>query len=112
MKKRMLADVLREAADVHLWDGRGEAEFGPLRDLFSCNAICFALGKPRGIHCGHPAFDFVRECGCNGSALQMDRVMRGIGQIDDKTLQGARFMWLHLAAHVAEDENIQIEVPA
>lgn len=98
MAKRMLADVLREAADVHLATNRfarGEE--------FSCHAMYRALHGPRwrkrrGFNT--VAQTFLWSLGCDLGADGFG------GLVDDE--QGTRYMWLHLAAHVAEDEGIEV----
>lgn len=106
VKKRMLADVPWEAANEHLdqsynygWNG------------FSCCAVAASLGFSMGEYEEAEetkAIQFLRRMGCDvsshGNALTVS--------FEGHALQGARYMWLLLAMHVAEDEGIEIEVAA
>lgn len=104
-KKRMLADVLWEAANRHLseisppsWAGR--------KYEYSCEAVAEAAGvewsKWQQFVRNHPAMTFVRGLGCKtGSDAQFRSFKEGPER------QGVRYMWLLLAMHVAEDEGIE-----
>ena len=106
--KKKLADVLWEAANVHLWSGDedGMSFIGKVDD-YSCNSVAYALGLERGKY-EHPAFPFLYSLGCTSSALAFMRIC-GITTRDAES-QGVRYMWLLLAMHVAEDEGIMVEV--
>lgn len=108
MKKVALADVLWDAANQHLlldvfsYDGC----------LYSCNAVASALDRgERFFEEGwrlfqkHPAAKFLKSLGCavssNNQLLEFDY---------GEPRQGVRYMWLLLAMHVAEDEEIMVEV--
>jgi hypothetical protein len=107
-RKVALADVLWTAANEHLeapeqpWhiDGVWSA---------SCCAVASALGINWARHGLHyeaersPVFKFLNELGC-------DTHSHLLCYAGDR--QGSRYMWLLLAMHCAEDEGIQIEVPA
>jgi hypothetical protein len=89
-KKRMLADVLWEAATQHLSEGPYETRKGCV--WHSCNALRWASKhsvSPRFLHtlgAPHGAGDFP----------------------DGVDTQGCRFMFLLFAMHVAEDEGITV----
>lgn len=110
MSKRMLADVLWEAANVWLdpvnsmWcaDGRSSS--------FACHAIEMALtgGKlpkefTKDEHGQGPVWDHVRRMGVECSY----DVLWPFGS-DATAKQGVRYMWLLLAMHVAADEGITV----
>lgn len=110
MTKRMLADVLWEAANERLLNRRSSWEEPTLE--YSCNAAIAAERGPkferpdiRGYHQGKVscrAADFLAELGCDpGSA-------NGFHGVPTHLVQGARYMWLLLAMHVAEDEGIEV----
>jgi hypothetical protein len=94
-KKRMLADVLWEAANIWLSaDGR-TARNGPHE--YSCYAVDAAAGRDAGA-----ATRFLKSLGCKPSEC-------GTTVWDcwgDR--QSIRYMWLLLAMHVAEDEGIEL----
>lgn len=91
MKKRMLADVLWDAANVWLSNTQNSMfEGGPQRYL-TCNAVA------------KEALSFMRELGCPTSSPDaFSEFAQGHKR------QGVRYMWLLLAMHVAEDEGIEI----
>jgi hypothetical protein len=96
--KRMLADVLWEAANDWLWDG--VADYGEFCGVeYSCAAV---------VRCIHPdptddALSFLEELGCDTSSAMLE-----FGEPMGPQRQGARYMWLLLAMHVAEDEGIEV----
>lgn len=104
----MLADVLWEAANVFLFppsfDDASPHQWSP-----SCCAVMQAISprwasRQEGLHKlakKMPAFKFLAQLGCDTHNFAMR---------DQKDPQGARYMWLLLAMHVAEDEGIEIEV--
>lgn len=103
---RMLADVLWEAANVHLWDGM--SEYDPAADRipldrpspprkYSCDAL-FSVTQCRE----RSAVEFVESFGVNIHSPMLDDIEEG------EERQAARYMWLLLAMHVAEDEGIQL----
>lgn len=98
--KRALADVLWEAANERLsvdeWDTNGQSEY-------SCWAVESAMVLAPG-RSNHQVNNFLCCLGCDISRVQEFGVERGVKR------QGARYMWLLLAMHVAEDEGIEIEV--
>lgn len=110
MAKRMLADVLWEAANEHL--ASGAADDGC---IYTCEAIAMAARHPWAADCSddpaiwldfiehHPSMHFVRELGCDpkhgGRFIQFHC---------EEQRQGVRYMWLLLAMHVAEDEGIEL----
>ena len=104
MTKRMLADVLWEAANVRLWPGRGHANE---QWVFSCDAFANSAWP---------------DCWENWDKLSRRRPMRWLRSLGCATgnmklfseftegpkRQGARYIWLLLAMHVAESEGIEI----
>jgi hypothetical protein len=101
-KKRMLADVLWEAANVYLSPIRLPLGIKGNRFEFSCHAFNRArYGHKIELNAGSAFLDalgltfFHTEC----EAWQ---------DFDDHALQGVRYMWLLLAMHVAEDEGIEL----
>jgi hypothetical protein len=94
MKKVKLADVLWDAANEHLPDDSG----------YSCFAVDFAANRYGAKSGPRTDYDlFLRELGCETGTV-MSQFEVGAER------QGVRYMWLLLAMHVAEDENIEIEV--
>lgn len=102
--KRLLADVLRDAAELHLNPVR---IFGG-QDQFTCVAVakvefgrttdCLAagdMGRSKGIA-------FMKTLGCPYIAATV------WGDIPHDEFQGVRYMWLLLAACAAEDEGIEL----
>lgn len=102
MAKRMMADVLWEAANKFL--SPDYESYGEKTDPFSCNAVKLAL-QNRDMS-WNDASEFISQCGCNGSAEALSYVC-GF-ENGDKRLQGVRYMWLLLAMHVAEDEGLTV----
>jgi hypothetical protein len=103
-KKRMLADVLWEAANVHL-----PAHLtidNPCK--WSCNA---ALAAEFG---GRFHYEFSQGKRCIAQMRdesKTGRFLESLGadpSIDSGISQGVRYMWLLLAMHVAEDEGIEV----
>jgi hypothetical protein len=110
-KKIKLADVLWDAANEHLCENGGgpDWEKGRRRMRYSCNAIFRSLGL-RPDYGGDGIFRlpqsvvlFLLSLGCDpdGETYFLD--------LEYPEQQGVRYMWLLLAMHVAEDENIEIE---
>jgi hypothetical protein len=102
--KRMLADVLWEAANVHLRSPEGDGHWGP-----SCCAVAVAAGVEWGDVSLHevarhsPVFRFLAELGCTTRTQAYCDWEEA--EIEP---QGIRYMWLLLAMHVAEDEGIEL----
>jgi hypothetical protein len=106
-RKVALADVLWTAANEHLSD---DGWWKDGRSTWSCNAVAKAATRDRNAvstDLPEPVEDFLRQCGCRTSKENYT-----FGKRNDTDRQGVRYMWLLLAMHVAEDEAIQIEVPA
>lgn len=100
--KRALADVLWEAANQHLTEDLGRLE------TYSCNAAMKADGSFRLDAAGNllgrensAACAFLAQLGC-------DTHVAGFKDFREVERQGIRYMWLLLAACVAEDEGIEI----
>jgi hypothetical protein len=112
--KRMLADVLWEAANERLSPDFNEAEN---TDRYSCFAVslaaCGRLTQVREdlLHIvpGEvaAALRFLYSLGLDYRAYE-----NGWNHFTPQHLQGVRYMWLLLAMHVAEDEGIEIECAA
>jgi hypothetical protein len=100
MTKRMLADVLWEAANKHLWDG-GKRRFGEEESCFAAKAAALPPGT---WECGTdvPPIPFLIELGCDYGGAPFEGFECG------RVRQGVRYMWLLLAMHVAEDEEIAL----
>jgi hypothetical protein len=102
MSKRLLADVLFDAANEHLCQPGGSGKWKP-----SCCAVAVAIdlewGGKLSLHDaakGNPVFEFLRSLGCTThSHTQLP---------DLADLQGVRYMWLLLAMHVAADEGLTV----
>jgi hypothetical protein len=101
-RKVALADVLWTGANEHLWTG-GDEGCGPIRYSESCWAVIDALPDYSD---DTPVYEFLTDLGCDCGWVQFRDFHAG------PIRQGVRYMWLLLAMHVAEDEGIQIEVPA
>lgn len=103
MAKRMLADVLWEAANAHL----SESSDYPCHMTYSCCAVGAALGLDYVASWGdvedHPAMAFLRDLGCDTDSLDGLHDFPG-----GEERQGVRYMWLLLAMHVAESEGITV----
>lgn len=94
MSKRMLADVLWEAANESLSvHGRGRLEF-------SCLA---ALEVAKAGYGGGKVLELLTSLGCSCYDNRFT-----FGQPRGPKRQGVRYMWLLLAMHVAEDEGITV----
>jgi hypothetical protein len=89
-KKRMMADVLWEAANVYLL---AEQVWHPEKSYYSCDAALAADESDR-------APNFLQKLGCPGGFGCFEGFEEG------EQRQGVRYMWLLLAMHVAEDEGI------
>jgi hypothetical protein len=99
--KRKLADVLWEAANVFLAHDPANKASGT--ECYSCPAVGMATGC---IFLSDEVRAFLTALGCDTySAELLHREWA-----HTKASQGVRYMWLLLAMHVAEDENIEIEV--
>lgn len=109
MSKRMLADVLWEAANLHLpsddcWD----------LNVYSCNAALSAefgklpmktVGNAREIvRDGSVTDRFLKRLGC--STLNQRGAF--LAYREGPSRQGVRYLWLLLAMHVAADEGITV----
>jgi hypothetical protein len=108
MAKRMLADVLWEAANEKLSPSYWRCPTH--QDMYSCNAFALALGVFH-LEQNKAARKFVVSLGCDPERSQE---LAHLCEYENGTehLQGVRYMWLLLAMHVAEDEGIEIEVGA
>ena len=101
MKKRMLADVLWDAANKYL--SLAEDPMRPLQE-FSCHAVYqAAVGENWGRYPSRlDTIDYhLESLGCNTRDA-------GRFQCEGFERQGIRYMWLLLAMHVAEDEGIEV----
>lgn len=109
MAKRMMADVLWEAANKRL---RPDSYWNTFQSAATC---CAAFWAERGCEwhgeytCWERAANasksvqFLRSLGCEvASDDQFDRFGHG------EERQGVRYMWLLLAMHVAEDEGLTV----
>jgi hypothetical protein len=98
-KKRMLADVLWDAANKHL-SANNELNYQEQRDYFSCVAVEFSCGN---FKTACTAKEFLQKLGCpTDSAMQFLQFREGAQR------QGIRYLWLLLAMHVAEEEGITV----
>lgn len=97
MKRVALADVLWDAANEHLSDALGFPG-----ESYSCHAV-FSAVKWDGPMV-RKIESFFAALGCDPN----DAYSFGVTSLTKR--QGARYMWLLLAMHVAEDEGIYIEV--
>jgi hypothetical protein len=103
MAKRMLADVLWDAANRRL---AATYDLSLRRvDVFSCNAVGIALEDGWGCCLTEDVREFLQSLGCSGSAVEIERIS---GLPCGPSLQGVRYMWLLLAACVAEDEGMTV----
>lgn len=101
-KKRMLADVLWEAANKHL--EHDTVALGGDRWSGSCCAVARALDLswPQGmaeLAARHPVYKFLASLGCESHSVYL---------CNTPEPQSCRYMWLLLAMHVAEDEGIEL----
>jgi len=95
MKKRMLADVLWEAANVHLCAvGNTSGD----KECYSCAAVSkeFNYLMPMDVRL------FLESLGC---ATHSDSLLHKPWKPTPES-QGVRYMWLLLAMHVAESEGL------
>lgn len=102
MSKRMLADVLWEAANVHLLPIAPSKGDQPWLS-YSCNAVSEAAGDDN-YEARADAEVFLEELGVSPCR---DDYTFGTRHPGSKR-QGVRYMWLLLAMHVAEDEGIEV----
>jgi hypothetical protein len=98
--KRMLADVLWEAANTYLCpDGKARGKYEP----YSCAAVSMAFpGQPWSFP--DSARRFLRSLGCDTDSLAL---LHPAFEFSPEA-QGIRYMWLLLAMHAAEDEGIEV----
>lgn len=107
--KRMLSEVLREAANKHL--SVDLSNFHPyISDIrvCSCEAVASALGGGDyyfdagwGVFRRTKTARFLRSLGCDiNTSAGFNHIQSG------EQRQGVRYMWLLLAACVAEDEGL------
>lgn len=110
MRKVALADILWNAANerlaVYEEDGFSRG-YWTRPTVYSCNAIAHELGGISVDDLPPSVFEFVESLGCNCG----DYHAMLLFELDtSEAIQGARYMWLLLAMHVAEDEGIMLEV--
>lgn len=101
-KKVKLADVLWDAANEHLRSD--EYDYGKIH--YTCGAIRNAVGYTNE----GKVFRFLELLGFPKGAHNLFDLFNAFP--DGELRQGVRYMWLLLAMHVAEDEDITIEVEA
>lgn len=103
MSKRLLADVLWEAAN----------RLSPVRTIggenqFTCTTVArVELGSfdlPRQWEEKSEGVQFMRKLGCPEVAVSNPAWQ----DFDGDVIQGVRYMWLLLAMHVAEDEGLTV----
>lgn len=99
MAKRMLADVLWEAANVHLRTGAEAGGFS----AYTCDAVHHAGGGNRN---DGKAVRFLTSIGLPRGADDLYDLFSAFEYGEER--QGVRYMWLLLAAKVAEDEGIEL----
>lgn len=87
------SQILREVADNYLPDGKTSNSFN--FGSYSCIAIA---KHPKVKTMEHPIFDFLSSLG-----LDINRCNQFNDFAYGTKRQGARFLWLHFAALVAED---------
>lgn len=103
--KRKLADVLWEAANVHLASDSLSHE--PPYE-FSCAAVTAVFQMPVYASLSRVSAEvntFLTALGCECDSWRMFK-----DTPTGEVRQGVRYMWLLLAMHVAEDEGIMVEV--
>lgn len=105
MSKKLVSDVLWEAANKHLWDGSFWSYIGNNDEEFSCNAAARALryeimDDARQSEKGRRVCDFLCSLGVDCGS---DKQFAGFGSHVDT--QGARYLWLMFAYLVALDEE-------
>lgn len=84
-----ISEILRKAANEHLWDRTGR--LGE-KEIYSCDAIaCVGANSWEAIR-------FCQSLGLNSYSLSAFNEFES-----GPKRQGARFLWLHFAALVAED---------
>lgn len=96
---KQIAKLLRKAANQHLWDGDwSKPSFG--NEQFSCCAVEIAsIGLPY-----QTFFDALGHLRRLGVRTESEGEFSEIAGYEAR--QGARFLWLHFAALVAEDGGI------
>lgn len=99
-KKRMLADVLWEAANERLWDGVSEYSVTSGPSLYSCDAIFHCFDEP----------ELRRRAKAHLVPMGCDIISHTLFTEHEfgPARQGVRYMWLLLAMHVAEDEGLTV----
>ena len=105
MAKRMLADVLWEAANVHL-PADDAAVNDPCR--WSCNAALAAEAGPVFFYEYSAAGRGLARMRDESSVLQFLASLGATPGLAADLCQGVRYMWLLLAMHVAEDEGLTV----
>lgn len=102
--KQMLADVFWVAANEHL-DSGNKHRCG-VKSHYTCDAVLYSVGfSQRG-----SAINLLRQLGLPKNADSRYDLFDDFEPGEER--QGIRYMWLLLAMHVAEDEGLEIEVPA
>jgi hypothetical protein len=96
MSKRMLADVLWNAANTRLWDGNGNA--GEDLKEHSCLAVMYETPANAWVR----VEDWLHSLGAPAHGKATLDCQHG------RTRQGARYLFLLLAMHVAEDEGLTV----
>jgi hypothetical protein len=100
-KKRMMADVLWEAANLFLAASPREMATKN-QELYSCP--CVALAANGTAFLTSNVRDFLESLGCDTYSASL---FHSAWKHTEKS-QGVRYMWLLLAMHVAEDEGITV----
>ena len=97
---KKIAKLLRRAANQHLWDGtESSLALRPGVDSFSCAAVMLAVYACPDYP--GPVIGFLRELGVRTWATcEFSEFKPGAAR------QGARFLWLHFAALVAEEDGV------
>lgn len=115
-KRFRLADIIWEAANNELWDG---SMGWPRREKYSCCAVLSVIEKRMNWkgwgesgydwaaleklnYKKEKAQDFLKKLGC-----PITRVSRFYTS-SDRVRQGRRYMWLLLAAQIAEEQDVWI----
>lgn len=99
------SEIIRAAANEHLWDGTLVVDSKDIKATYSCDAVNRAVRSIRHLDpIARIELSSTMRCILEESGCPVHRnAFRGFREVENQ--QGARFLWLDFLARVLEDEG-------
>lgn len=98
----LIAKVMHEAADIHLWDGLQILDISNRKSHYSCSAVSYAaMMSGMSVSAMEDLFSWLINLGCRVNTFQGFNSALEYPNIESQ--QAARYNWLKFAALIAEE---------